>query len=161
MQTPAEYPPIVIRGAGVVSPCGSTLDDFWDGLVAAEHTAATLLQFEELEGFEALGCPASGFDPASRFERHELRRLDRSHQLAFWAAEDALEAADDGPEPERCAVVVGIGIGAIGYLENQFHTLMQRGLRSLSPLTIPVSMPNSIAGHLSMRHGYRGPAITV
>lgn len=151
-----------VRGMGVVTPVGSTIDDFWAAVLAGAGTAAEELSFDEgPEGLEALGCPARGFDPASRLERRELRRLDRAHLLAYWAAEDALAAAGPGPEPERCAIVVGTGIGPFGFLERQAGVMRDRGLRAVSPAVIPVGMPNSVAAHLSIRFDYRGPATTI
>ncbi len=150
-----------VSGAGIVSPAGSDLDTFWTTVRAAEFTHAELIDFPELDGINVLGCRARGFEPSSRLERHELRRLDRSHQMAFWASDDALADAGDGPSPERCAVVVGTGFGAAGFQEQQHQAFTNRGFRGLSPLGIPVVMPNSIAGHLSIRYGFQGPSITV
>lgn len=150
-----------VLGAGVVSPAGSDLTTFWENVRGADRTLAEVMDYPELEGVDILGCRASGFEPSERLERHELRRLDRAHQMAFWAADDALAACEDGPEPERCAIVVGTGFGAAGFQEQQHQTFTARGFRGLSPLAIPVVMPNSIAGHLSIRYGYRGPSLTV
>lgn len=151
----------VVRGIGVVTPAGSTVDDLWAALSTADGTEAEVASYDEAGGLEVLACRARGFAPETRFGRHELRRLDRSHQMAFAAVDDALAGAGEGPPPERCAVVVGLGIGAAATLEGQYRALAQRGVRAVSPLTIPVVMPNSIAAHLSMRTGYRGVATTV
>lgn len=150
-----------VVGAGVVAPGGATLDDLWMTIRNADGTRAEVVGYEELPDIAVLGCRASGFDPAERLERHELRRLDRSHQMAFWAADDAMAAAGESPPPDRCAVVVGTGFGAAEFQAQQQRAFMTRGFRALSPLTIPVVMQNSIAAHLSMRFGFRGPSLTV
>ena len=150
-----------VVGAGVASPAGSDLDELWRAVVEARGTRAEVIPYEGFPDGGVLGCRAAGFEPAERLERHELRRLDRVHQLAFWAADDALAAAGPGPEPERCAVVVGTGFGAATFHEQQLRALHDRGFRAVSPLAIPVVMPNSVAGHLSLRHGFRGPSLSV
>jgi 3-oxoacyl-[acyl-carrier-protein] synthase II len=58
-------------------------------------------------------------------------------------------------------VVCGIGLGASATYEQQFGELARRGPRGMSPLTVPMIMPSSIAARLSLRFGFRGPAITV
>lgn len=151
-----------VVGAGVVSPGGSTLGDLWSSIRCAAGTNAELVRHSELgEQDPTLECRARGFEPADRLERHEMRRLDRSHQMAIWAADDALESAGAAPAPERCAVVVGTGFGAAGFQESQQRALTERGFRAISPLSIPVVMPNSIAAHLSIRYGFQGPSLTV
>ncbi len=150
-----------VIGAGVVSPAGSTVDDLWRVVHAADGTLAEVVTFPGMPDNPALVCSAAGFDPAERLERHELRRLDRSHQMAIWAADDAIAEAGDGPTADRCAVVVGIGIGAAAFHEQQFAAFSERGFRAVSPLAVPVVMPNSVAAHLSLRFGFRGPSVTV
>ncbi len=90
-----------------------------------------------------------------------LRRLSRSHQLALTAAAEALESLPfDLPSPDRCAVSVGVGYGASDYTETQLANLDAKGWRGVNPLAIPLIMPNSIASHLSIQHGFTGPALT-
>jgi 3-oxoacyl-[acyl-carrier-protein] synthase II len=93
----------------------------------------------------------------------ERRRLDRSHRLAIAAAQDAIDDAADRPLPpaDRCAVVCGVGLGATATYEAQHAALLDMGLRALSPLSIPLVMPSSAAALLSLRFGFRGPALTV
>jgi 3-oxoacyl-[acyl-carrier-protein] synthase II len=150
-----------VVGAGVVTPAGSTVDEVWRSLLRADQTRAEVRTFEELASLTALFCPAQGFEPGERLGRHEMRRLDRLHQMAIWAADDALTEAGASPTPARCAVVVGIGFGAPRFLDEQLATLRESGPRAVSPLTIPVVMPNSVAGTLSLRYGFTGPSMTV
>jgi len=150
-----------VVGAGVVSPAGSTLDDVWDSILDGAGTHADAVRYVELPDVPILTCRAAGFEPTARLDRHQLRRLDRSHQMAFWAADDALKSVGDGPPAHRCAVVVGTGFGAAEFQERQQKAFDTRGFRAISPLSVPVGMPNSIAAHLSIRYGYQGPSLTV
>jgi 3-oxoacyl-[acyl-carrier-protein] synthase II len=152
---------VTVVGAGVVSPAGSTVVEVWDSVLDGAGTRADVVHYRQLVDVPTLMCSAVGFDPASRLRRHELRRLDRSHQMAFWAADDALKSAGDGPPADRCAVIVGTGFGAAGFQESQQNALHEKGFRAISPMTIPLVMPNSIAAHLSMRFRFRGPSLTV
>jgi 3-oxoacyl-[acyl-carrier-protein] synthase II len=150
-----------VIGAGVVSPAGSSLEALWECVSAGDGTNAELRRYEELPDVTVLTCMARGFEPETRLQRHELRRLDRSHQMAFWAADDALRSSVDGPPADRCAVVVGTGFGAAQYQESQQAAFAAGGFRSISPMAIPIVMPNSIAAHLSIRYGFEGPSLTL
>jgi 3-oxoacyl-[acyl-carrier-protein] synthase II len=149
-------------GAGVVGPAGTTVD----GLrVALQHAAGTLADVVTFPSAGAdvtlVACRASGFDPDDHFAPHELRRLDRAHQLAIVAADAALASCGPAPEPERCAIVIGSGLGAPGYLQGQMAAFTLRGPRAVSPMAIPIAMANSVAGHLAIRYGFRGSANTI
>ena len=90
----------------------------------------------------------------------EVRRSDRFTQLALTAAGEALADAgwDEGPpgDPDRCACIIGTGIGGITTIEEQ-HTIMEeRGPDKVSPLGIPILMANAASGVTAMKYGLRG-----
>ena len=71
-------------------------------------------------------------------------------------------SAAELPAPDRRAVVCGVGLGARVDLRGAaLAAPANGGLRALSPLTIPMVMPSSVAAHLSLRFGFRGPCVTV
>ena len=109
-----------------------------------------------------LACRVDSFDPSAYLAPREVRRLDRCQQLAIVAAQDAIDDAGiELPAPERCAVVCGVGLGSCATYEQQFLGLIERGPRGVSPFTIPTVMPSSTTVQLSLRFGFRGPAVTV
>ena len=105
--------------------------------------------------------------PLLRLRPHELssigkaaRRAARFTQLGLAAATEALEQAgwDDGPvvEPERAGCVIGTGIGGLQTIEDQHDVLAERGAGAVSPLGIPMLMPNAAAGQVAMANGLKG-----
>jgi 3-oxoacyl-[acyl-carrier-protein] synthase II len=111
---------------------------------------------------DLLACTIKDFDAGHYLTPTEARRLDRAHHLAIGAAQDAVDAfGDDLPEPERRAVVCGVGFGATATYESQHERLLSQGIRGLSPLAIPMVMPSAAAAQLSMRFSCRGPSLTV
>ena len=94
-----------------------------------------------------------------------MRRTDRFTQLAIGAAEEALEEAGWNGTPvypaDRVGCIVGTGVGGIATEEEQHTRLRERGPGAVSPLTIPMIMPNAAAGYLAMRHEWRGPSFSV
>ena len=160
--TPLGRPaPVAVVGAGVKTPAGNGVGELWRNLCAARPSAEVFEDDRLPPGTAALVCRVSGFDPAAHLTPIEVRRLDRSHALAIGAAADALGQCAALPEPARRAVVCGVGLGAASTYEEQASRLLGQGVRGLSPLTIPMVMPSSVAAHLSLRFGLGGPCLTV
>jgi 3-oxoacyl-[acyl-carrier-protein] synthase II len=145
----------------VKTPVGNGVGELWRNLCAARPSAEVFSDDRLPPGTAALVCRVSGFDAAAYLTPIEVRRLDRSHALAIGAAADALGRCGALPEPARRAVVCGVGLGAASTYEEQASRLLGQGVRGLSPLTIPMVMPSSVAAHLSLRFGFEGPCLTV
>lgn len=150
---------VVITGVGVVAPCGVGREAFWRGLGEAVEPAVVRR--------------VTAFDPAEwGLSRVEGRRLDRFAQFAISAAAQALvdagalpEVAATGTLPgvdsDRAGVLIGSGIGGATSWETQAGVRAERGDRAVSPLTVPMVMPNAAAAAVSMRWDLRGPCETV
>ena len=149
---------VVITGVGVVAPCGTGVEAFWDGLAKPVEPAV----FRRVPDF----------DPERwGLTRVEARRLDRFAQFGLAASADALvdagllEVASVEPTPieggDRVGVLIGSGIGGALSWEQQALVRHDKGDRSVSPLTVPMVMPNSAAAAVSMRWGLYGPCETV
>jgi 3-oxoacyl-[acyl-carrier-protein] synthase II len=144
----------------VKAPGGLTPDELWTSVCAGRSLAARFVDDRLDESTAMLACEVGGFDPSDYLSGLEQRRTDRCQQLAVGAAQDALVGVTR-LDPVRCAVVVGVGLGASGTYETQFGNLWQHGPRGVNPLTVPMIMPSSAAALLSLRFGFRGPALTV
>ena len=110
---------------------------------------------------EQLGTQIAGevaVDPTDALERVKARRLDRSGQLAMVAALEAwadcgLADAESGVEPERLGVAMASGIGGVQTLLSNYDALKEKGPRRVSPLAIPMLMPNSPAANIGLAIG--------
>lgn len=154
--------PIAVIGVGVRAPGSASADELWEALCHGRSTARPYRDVRLPKSSRVLTCAVDDFDPADHLSAVEVRRLDRCHHLAIAAADDAMRAVPDPhPDPERCATVCGVGFGATATWEEQHTRLLGMGLRALSPLTLPLVMPNSVGAHLSIRYGFRGPCVTV
>ncbi|HEY1117927.1 MAG TPA: beta-ketoacyl-[acyl-carrier-protein] synthase family protein, partial [Acidimicrobiales bacterium] len=101
-------------------------------------------------------------DPAGVLDRVKARRLDRSAQLALVAAMEAWTdagLADGGAagvlDPERLGVAVASGIGGVTTLLANYDALQEKGARRVSPLAVPMLMPNAPAANISLYVGAR------
>jgi 3-oxoacyl-[acyl-carrier-protein] synthase II len=159
---PARHEPVAVVGAGVKTPGGLTVDELWASLCAGRATAEPFADDRLPADAQLLVSRVARFDAGTYLSPLERRRLDRAHQLALAAAQDAVDAAGgERPLGDRCAVVCGVGIGAAALHEEQHARLRDLGLRGVSPLAIPMLMPSATAALLSLRFGFRGPCLTV
>ncbi len=60
-------------------------------------------------------------------------------------------------ERDRTATVVASGIGGFPAIADAVRTTDTRGVRRLSPFTIPSFLANLAAGHITITHGFNGP----
>ncbi|MET9829485.1 beta-ketoacyl-[acyl-carrier-protein] synthase family protein [Streptomyces sp. NPDC006385] len=146
-------PAVAVTGLGVRCAAGATPAALWESLV--ECRPATSLHAFDDEG--TVVGPASAmtdFDPAGYLSPKEVRRADRSVQMAVCAAVDAV--ADAGGlhvPPGRRAVVTGTGYGGVISQEN--------GIGHPDVLYAPRLMHNAGAYWISARLGITGPSLTV
>jgi 3-oxoacyl-[acyl-carrier-protein] synthase II len=153
--------PVAVIGAGVKTPAGNTIDELWAFLVDGRSSAELYEDPALPPEVPVLVCRVADFDPADYVTAPAARRTDRASLLAIAAACDAMAPVTDLPPPERCAVVCGTGFGPTATIEDQISRFARYGLRAVSPLAIPMMMPNNAASLVSQRFGFKGPCLTV
>ncbi|WP_129663891.1 beta-ketoacyl-[acyl-carrier-protein] synthase family protein [Phytoactinopolyspora endophytica] len=149
---------VVVTGLGASTPVGGDVASTWDSLLAGRSGARSLTQdwVEEYDMPVRFGAPAA-VDPSEALPRVQARRLDRSAQFAVVAAREAWadagyegNASDAGLDPDRVGVVCASGIGGLHTLLGNYDLLKEHGPRKVSPLAIPMLMPNSPAANVSL-----------
>ncbi|MGW0890039.1 beta-ketoacyl-[acyl-carrier-protein] synthase family protein [Saccharopolyspora sp. NPDC002578] len=162
---------VVITGMGATTPLGGDVASTWDGLLAGRSGVRRLTE-EWVDKYDLpakIGAPLV-VEPSEVLPRVQLRRLDRCQAIAIIAARQAWnDAGYDMPtdeyesvDPDRLGVALGTGIGGPVTLLNQDDLLEEHGLRKISPLTVPMLMPNGPAAHVGIdlraRAGVHSPA---
>ena len=131
-------------------------------------SGATPITYFDTSNFATkFACELKEFNPLDYFHRRDVRRLDRFCQYAIVAVEEAIR--DSGMDTktmpqsvkDRIGVVVGSGIGGIKSFCDQIIVMHQRGPRRMSPFFIPKLIPDILSGHVSIKHGFRGPNYAV
>jgi 3-oxoacyl-[acyl-carrier-protein] synthase II len=142
----------------VVSPLGLTAASTWDALCAGQSGVGKISQFVADEYPVRIAAEVPGFDPVAVFGKRRARHLDRVSQLALVSTAEALESSgvDLSRDPGRCGVIWGTGIGGISSLEDGMDILNERGPDWVNPYTLPMMIPNMVAGHIAMEWGIRG-----
>ncbi|MFP5071077.1 beta-ketoacyl-[acyl-carrier-protein] synthase family protein [Pseudonocardia nantongensis] len=157
---------VVVTGYGATTPLGGDAASTWEALLAGKSGVGTT-QAEWADKFD-LPVHISAqlaVDPTEVLSRVQARRMDRCEQVAVVAAREAWTHAGLGAVPgedgaavegERLAVVLGAGIGGAPTLLAQDDLLEEHGLRKVSPLTVPMLMPNGPAAMVSLEYKARG-----
>ncbi|HSV41145.1 MAG TPA: beta-ketoacyl-ACP synthase II [Nocardioidaceae bacterium] len=146
---------VVVTGLGTTSPVGGDVATTWEALLAGQSGVRPLKH----EWAEELGTQIAGevaVEPTDVLDRVKARRLDRSGQFALVAALEAWQdsgLADVELDPERVAVAVASGIGGVTTLLSNYDALKEKGPRRVSPLAIPMLMPNGPAAAIGLTIG--------
>ena len=149
---------VAVTGLGLVTPAGIGVDASWSGVLAGQGLATTDPVLADVP--VTMSCRVPGFDAARLLGRKPALRLDRFVQLALVAAREAI--ADAGLDPAtwdgaRVGVVIGCGMGGAATWERQHQQMLTHGPGKVSPLLIPMLVPNMVAGQLAMEFGALGP----
>ena len=156
---------VVVTGLGVVSPVGSYVDTAWSNLTAGYNGIGPITYFDTANFKAKPGAQVKDFDPLDYMDRSETLRNDRFAQYAMGAAVQAVEESGViGTLPShRIAVYFGSGIGGLNTVSTEIEKLNNRGPHRVSPLCVPMMIPNMAAGMIAIRYHCQGaamPAVT-
>ncbi|GAA4715803.1 beta-ketoacyl-[acyl-carrier-protein] synthase II [Nocardioides conyzicola] len=157
---------VVVTGLGTTSPVGGDVASTWDALING-RSGVRFLTDEWAEEMPVKIAGRIAVEPTEVLERVKARRLDRSSQFAMVAAMeawadsglDAAQAAGD-LDGDRVGVAMASGIGGVTTLLANYDTLKEKGPRRVSPLAVPMLMPNAPAANISLYVGARAAVNT-
>jgi 3-oxoacyl-[acyl-carrier-protein] synthase II len=159
----------------MVSPLGQGVDHNWKEITAGKSGLGKIDHFEDPYNIDDFASKIAGIIPKTSDENpqngefnpdlsvppKDQRKMDPFIVYGMAAADEAI--TDSGWQPsndeefERTGVLVGSGIGGLTTMYDSAITLKERGPRRLSPFCIPAMLINLASGHISIKHGYKGP----
>ncbi len=144
---------VVVTGLGTTSPVGGDIATTWAALLAGT-SGARRLETDWAEELPVKIAATVAVEPTEVLERVKARRLDRSSQFAMVAAMEAWAdsglAESEDVDPERVGVALPSGIGGVQTLLSNYDVLKEKGPRRVSPLAVPMLMPNAPAANVSL-----------
>jgi len=156
---------VVVTGMGALTPLGNNVPDFWNGLVNGISGADFIKAFDVSKFKTKFACELKNFDPVEFMDRKEARKLDRFAQTAVVASDEAVRDAGiskDNVDPDRVGVIFASGIGGLITFQNEVMEFAKGdGTPRFNPFFIPKMILDIASGHISMRHGFRGPNFAV
>ncbi|GGT48289.1 3-oxoacyl-[acyl-carrier-protein] synthase 2 [Streptomyces purpureus] len=156
---------VVVTGIGATTPLGGDTASTWEGLLAG-RSGVRPLEGERFAELPVRIAALAAVDPEDVLPRPLARKLDRSAQFALIAAREAwADAGFTGPAgtvtsdadasgstvvPERLGSVIASGIGGVTTLLDQYDVLKEKGVRRVSPHTVPMLMPNGPSANVGL-----------
>jgi 3-oxoacyl-[acyl-carrier-protein] synthase II len=156
---------VVVTGIGAITPIGNTYEEYWNGLLAGTSGADNITLFDASKFRTQFACEVKGFDPVAYLDRKEARKVDRFTQLAIVSSDEAIRHAGiskENVDPDRTGVIFSSGIGGLLTFQEEVMAYAKGdGTPRFNPFFIPKMILDIAAGHISMRHGFRGPNFAV
>ena len=156
---------VVVTGIGALTPIGNNTQDYWKGLLNGVPGADGITLFDASKFKTRFACELKGFDPLQYLDKKEARKVDRYTQIAVAASDEAVKDAaidKENVNPDRVGVVFASGIGGlISFQDEVINFAKGDGTPRFNPFFIPKMILDIAAGHISMRHGFRGPNFAV
>jgi 3-oxoacyl-[acyl-carrier-protein] synthase II len=152
---------VVVTGLGALTPLGNTVPAYWDGLVNGVSGADRITRFDAGRFKTQFACEVKNFDPLKYFDRKEVRKYDPYAQYGMVSSDEAV--ADAGLIPEkldlnRIGVIWASGIGGlVTFLDEVSAYATGDGTPRFNPFFIPKMIADITAGHISIKHGFKGP----
>jgi len=155
---------VVVTGLGMVSALGHNVKDTWEAVLAGKSGVRPISSFDASAFATQISASVQDLNIDPYMEPKEARKVDSFIRYGMAAGVQAVE--DSGIEvtdqnAARIGCVVGSGIGGLGSIEDTSLLIDEKGPRRVSPFFVPGSIINMIAGHLSIRYGFKGINIAI
>ena len=155
---------VVVTGIGAITPIGNTVEEYWNALIDGRSGAAPITQFDASLFKTQFACEVKKYNPNDFFDRKEARKLDLFAQYAMVATDEAIADSGldmDAVNKDRFGVIWGAGIGGLKTFQDEAIAFGKGdGTPRFNPFFIPKMIADIAPGHISIKHGLRGPNFT-
>ena len=152
---------VVVTGVGLITSLGTGTEKSWEAIKAGKCGIKEIKSFDTTESAVKIAGEVTDFDPTEfGIEKKEVKKLARNTQFAIAAAKMALEDSGlviDDKNATKVGTIVSSGIGGIEVYEEQYGTMLEKGVRRISPFTIPAMINNMASGNVGIYFGAKGP----
>ncbi|MFQ6036673.1 MAG: beta-ketoacyl-ACP synthase II [Sedimentisphaerales bacterium] len=155
---------VVITGLGCVTALAESADELFTALCAGKSGISMIESFDTSAFPVRFGGEIKNFDVTKYVDARESKRMDRFTQFAVAAASQAIKDSRldfSKEDTSRVGVIVATGIGGIKEIEQQHKKLLNKGVRQVSPFTVPRLMANAASGTIAIYYGLKGPNFCV
>ena len=162
---------VVVTGLGCITPVGNTVADAWANLLAGQSGIDLITKFDASNFACKIAGEVKGFNVEQYMSAKDARTMDTFIHYGIAAAQQAVQDAglpmgealsEDLATRIGCVVRPRLRRGtALPLIEDTHAELTNRGPRRITPFFVPASIINMVAGHVSMRFGFKGPNLSV
>ncbi|MCB0502742.1 MAG: beta-ketoacyl-ACP synthase II [Bacteroidetes bacterium] len=156
-----DFHKVVVTGLGAITPIGNDLNAYWEGLRTGKSGAGPITKFDTTHFKTNFACELKDFDASNFIDRKEVRRLDPYAHYGLVSGEEAIQHSGildfTDLDRNRVGVIWASGIGGILTFQEEMMEYAKSGVPRFNPFFIPKMISDIAAGHISMKHGFRGP----
>src|SRR5581483_10100716 len=155
---------VAVTGLGVICALGRNTLEFWDTLIAGRPGIGPIRSADCSNLRFKNGAEVPDYSHKPYFDDKRADFIDRFAQFAVIAAREAVADAAIVWTPElreQTAIITGSCVGGQSTEDIGFWDVYRQGLNRVHPLTIPKTMANAGASHISMEFGITGPSFTI
>ncbi|MGC8804312.1 MAG: beta-ketoacyl-ACP synthase II [Candidatus Ratteibacteria bacterium] len=150
---------VVITGMGLITPVGNNVSAAWNNLINGKSGIGLIRDFDVSEFPTKIAAEVKDFN-FDLIDKKAARRMDRFVQFALAAAHEAITDSGlklENEDKDKIGVIIGAGIGGLRVIEQQHSQLLNSGPSRVSPLLIPMLIPDMAAGQVAISFGLKGP----
>ena len=151
---------VVITGMGLVSPLGNDLESSWQSMMDGECGVEPIKKFDTAGFPSTIAAFVKDFNPLDYMDKRDARRMASFLHFAVAATQQAVTAAQldfSLEDPTRIGVEIGSAIGGADVVEEQRVILEQKGVKKVTPTTIPALLINMPGCFIAINYDIRGP----
>lgn len=148
----------------MITPLGLNAPTTWKNILNGVSGVTAIEEFDVSDYPTKIWAKVKNYHSEDYFDVKEARKMDLFSQYGVIAANEAIAQSGlkiNAKNAHRVGVAVGSGIGGISTIVQNQEKLMQGGPKKVSPFFIPSGIINMVAGQISIKHGFKGPNISV
>jgi 3-oxoacyl-[acyl-carrier-protein] synthase II len=154
---------VVVTGLGVIAPNGVGKRRFWDALKQGRSGVRRITRFDP-SPFPTQFAGEVDLDPTRFISPKQIKRMDRTSQLAVSAAKMSVEDARlniQDEDPERIGVTIGTAMAGHGMILEQHDVFRDKGPMKIYTFTAIASFPDAPSSQISIELGIKGPSFSI
>jgi 3-oxoacyl-[acyl-carrier-protein] synthase II len=152
---------IVVTGMGAVTPLGTGVDAFRQGVLEGRSGVKAITEFKTDDMHVKIAGMVGDVDTSHVLRPDQLQQAARVVRLALVAAAEALGPQPEevvGPDPSRVGVLLGVCSGGLDVFSPDLENLWANGPEHMNKQAIHQMMDSATASWVAQRWGLRGPA---
>jgi 3-oxoacyl-[acyl-carrier-protein] synthase II len=157
----AEHHRVAVTGIGVVTPLGTGIEAFWDGVLSERVAVAPITRFDT-DGYRSrIAAQIDDFEPRDFVARKRLHWTDRFSQFSIAASRLALDDAGYHPNgaSNDVGVYLGSALGGLAFADEQHDVFRDQGLDAVKPLLAISVFGGAATCNVAIEFDLRGPTV--
>ncbi len=154
---------VVVTGLGAITPIGLSASEYWKNLTAGISGVGPIAAFDASELPVRIAAEVKGFDATDYMDRKTAKRMSRFAQFSVAAAGQAIQDAGlsiDDTNRWNVGAVISTGGGGFQEVAAETETYVAKGWDRVSPMMVPMMIPNMASCQVSIAYGLKGPIVT-